>query len=95
MSSAYPGLAYLVACYFHQDWNLDGGSAAAVLDEFRAAEESEIVCEAKEDAAELIARELPDDELMGVLEEMGMDYSPDSEGLTATDWLRLVIARLG
>jgi CdiI immunity protein len=88
------GLRYLVGTYFHQDWDLEGDSAVEVLDVFLAAEPPETRAAAREDAEALLAEDLDDDELAARLEEMGLVYSPELDGLTHREWLALVVERL-
>jgi hypothetical protein len=89
------GLPYLIGTYFHQDWDLDGDSAAAVLDFFVESEEPETRVTVREDAEALLAEGLDDDELAARLEAMGLTYySPEVDGLTHREWLALVVERL-
>jgi contact-dependent growth inhibition (CDI) system CdiI-like immunity protein len=89
------GLRYLIGTYFHQDWDLEGDSAAEVLEAFAAAEVPETRAAAREEADALLAEGLDDDELAARLEEMGLVYySPETDGLTHREWLALIVERL-
>jgi hypothetical protein len=89
------GLRYLIGTYFHQDWDVEGDSAADVLDAFAAAEAPETRTAVREDAEALLAEDLDDDDLAARLEEMGLvSYSPEADGLTHREWLALVAERL-
>ena len=85
-------LQYLVAAYFHLDWDIEGPTAEAVVDRFAADENETTVREAYEGAAELLTR--TDDELAAQLDAWRIGYDPAGEGRTNREWLELVRARL-
>ncbi len=90
-----PPLEYMCRGYFHQDWDLEGPNAAAVLDSFGSQDSLEQVQGAHDAATELLGRGLSDEELKTEVEAAGLDeYDPEGEGMTHRQWLELVVARL-
>lgn len=92
-SGAHPNLEYLCSAYFHQDWDLDGDTAAAVLDVF-SEDELETVVGARDGAAELLASDTSEEELAATLHRAGLGYGPAYEDMTHRRWLGLVVERL-
>lgn len=88
-----PALEYFCKAYFNQDWDLWGPNARAVLDLF-ASQDHHRVAEVRDAAADLLSRELSDDELARELDAAGLEYAPDFEGMTHREWLTLVVERL-
>jgi len=88
-----PDLQYLCMGYFNQDWDLQGETAAAVLDGF-SADSIERVVGARDAAARLLAEDLSEKDLAAELERAGLDYAPDYEGMNHREWLELVVDRL-
>jgi len=89
-----PELAHLAAAYFHQDWMLEAPDAESVLDHFASRNRPENIAGAREGAAELLTRNLPEPELAALLRQAGLAYSPESDGRNYRDWLELVVRRL-
>jgi len=88
-----PNLEYLCGAYFHQDFDLYGDTAAAVLDTF-AADALERVVGARDAAAELLASDTSEEELAATLHRAGLGYGPAYEDMTHRQWLELVVERL-
>ena len=84
---------YLVKGYFHQDWQIEGENARAVLD-FFASSDPHMVAGARDAAADMLARNLAEQELEAELEAAGLDYYPPGDGMTYREWLELVVERL-
>ena len=93
MPSPDPDLQYLCMGYFNQDWDLQGETAAAVLDGF-SADSMERVVGARDAAARLLAEDLSEKNLAAELERAGLEYGPDYEGMNHREWLELVVDRL-
>ena len=83
----------LVKGYFHQDWDLSGPNAKAVLEEF-ARNEPDDVAGAREAAAALLDSGRDEDELAHELETFGLHYDPEIDGLTHREWLQLIVRTL-
>jgi len=88
-----PNLEYLCGGYFHQDWDLAGENAAAVLDSF-SGDSLERVVGARDAAAELLASDASEEELVATLHRAGLGYGPAYEDMTHRQWLELVVERL-
>jgi CdiI immunity protein len=86
-------LDYLVGAYFHQDWKIEGEKVEDVLDLF-ARNDPHRVLAARDEAASLLERALPEDELGADLRARGLQYRPEGDGLTHREWLELVIRQL-
>jgi CdiI immunity protein len=86
-------LDYLVGCYFHLDWRLEGETVEDVLDLF-ARSDPHRVLPARDEAASLLEQGLPEDELGTDLRARGLQYRPEGDGLTYREWLELVIRQL-
>lgn len=91
--SRNPYLEYLIGTYFHQDWDVDGPDAQAVLDVF-AENPRERLLGARDGAAELLASALPEEELEAELVSAGLEYHPPGAGMTHREFLDLVVERL-
>ncbi len=61
------GLPYLLACWFHQDWDIEGRTAAEVVRTFCREERPEDVLAALRDTQRLLDRDLSEDELAAEL----------------------------
>ena len=62
-SDAFPALDHLLSAYFHQDWEEDHGTAAAVLREFAATTRRPEVSAAADDVDRFLAASDPGSDL--------------------------------
>jgi hypothetical protein len=91
-----PDLTYLVKGYFHQDWDVEGESADAIVDKVIDQEVESVVADIKADLDSLAAESLSEEALEQRLVDLGLDYyAPDAEGLTYQQWLQRVRERFG
>jgi uncharacterized membrane protein len=81
----------LLKGYFHQDWTLDGKTALEVLQSFRDDEPEPVVRQARQEAADLLAKNLDEAALENELERRGLQYYPPGDGLTHRAWLEQVV----
>jgi hypothetical protein len=82
-------LAYLLATYFHEDWNSVHTTWQAVVDDFAADDPATVA--AVPDEIDRLLRSTSDQDLGAVLLDMGCAYAP-REGDRA--WLRAVGDRI-
>jgi hypothetical protein len=62
---------------FHEDWHLDAGSRADVVDDFVSTENPVFVERVVNDLRSLLADEVPEDELhQSMLREYGLSFDP-------------------
>lgn len=92
--SGIPPFEYLLKAYFHQDFDLEGPNAQAILDHFAEENPLEEVSEARASASLLLARGLSEEELEEELVAIGLEYHPPGDGMTHAQWLELVVERL-
>src|SRR5262245_9571771 len=93
--SETPSFDYLLGTYFHQDWPLiEGPTTDAVLERFAREDLPETVVSARDEALSLIAQASSEDELASELLSRRLNYLPEADGLTYTEWLRGVVERL-
>jgi len=93
--SETPSFDYLLATYFHQDWpDIEGSTTDAVLERFAREDSSETVASARDEAVSLLAQAASEDELASELRFRRLNYRPEADGLTYTQWLRGVVERL-
>ena len=79
-------LEHLMGAYFHQDWDLDGGSVSDTVEAFAVGSPDRVV-PAMSDIDELLALELPEGGLRDVLEGMGCDYYAGDSDQDYRTWL--------
>ena len=83
-----PGLAQLLAGYYHQDWQQDHATPDAALHAFARDASPDTVASAADDIARLVGVGFDDAALTRVLAD-GFDcnYVPVANGLTPEGWL--------
>jgi hypothetical protein len=92
----YPELYQFFAGYFYQGWvsdyrwDLSEPSFKAVVRHFRAVNPPSVVEAVRTQLDELIALEDNNDDLAGVLFELGSGFNPGFEGLSESDWLKQI-----
>jgi phenylalanyl-tRNA synthetase beta subunit len=90
MRMSLPTFAGVCSCYFHQDWELDDPTAEAVVRRYlRDADPREIELLIAE-IDEFLKLEMTDEERQVVLEDLGCEYYPPSDGLTFSKWLHQI-----
>jgi CdiI immunity protein len=87
-----PPFELLVKGYFHEDWDLEGPTAQAILRKFAEKEPRDDVIGARDAAAALLRA--TESERRRELDSLGLHYDPEFEGLTHTQWLELVFETL-
>ncbi len=94
-SRNYPDLYQFLACYFHQDWDLDSATWQGAVLQFVQEFSSEDVCAARKQLDRLLDCDLNETELSKtLLHELGCYYDPTPDGMSFTDWLRLIREQL-
>ena len=83
-------LRYLVAAYFHQDWNIETPTLRGVLELFAREEPEELVRGARDEAVALLAGDLDDEAIEQILDDFGLAVDPPAHGLSYGRWLALV-----
>jgi hypothetical protein len=84
-------LGPLFGGYFHEDWDLEGSTPAAVLDKFVDGNPTQLVrdvCDAVED---LLALRLSEPETERILADAGLAYHPPGFGMSYRDFLAFVV----
>lgn len=66
-------LAYFVSAYFHQDWDLDGGTVSDTVTQFMS-EPAELTTACADQIEVLVRRDLAERGLRGQLAAWGCDY---------------------
>jgi hypothetical protein len=89
----YPALEQFAGGYLHQDWRLDYDNAWEALDDFIDGQ-PELVTPLSRELKSLLAKQLTDEELAGVLVTHGADHIPRGTDGTAKGWLQEVAARV-
>lgn len=84
----YPALSQLLSCYFHQDWGLESASPRDAVDRYRESETTETVQRAAAELDRLLAGDLDDPALSGLLMDLGSYYDPADDDIPARAWLR-------
>ena len=82
-----------MGAYFHQDWDLDGGSVSDTVDAF-AVGAPDRVGPAMAEIDELLALEVPEGGLRDALEGMGCDYHAGDSDSDYRRWLVSIRERL-
>jgi hypothetical protein len=87
-ATQYPGLAQLLAGFYHQDWQQDHATPDAALHAFARDASPDTVASAADDIARLVGVGFDDAALTRVLAD-GFDcnYVPVANGLTPEGWL--------
>jgi hypothetical protein len=80
---------------FHEDWQLDAGSRAGVVDDFVSTENLVFVAGVVTDLRSLLAEEIPEDELhRSILREYGLSFDPWKHEISMDEWLRGLLREL-
>jgi hypothetical protein len=87
-------IALLFGGYFHQDWMIEGPDAGTVIRKFTEESEKEDVRRAKEEAEALLSADFDEARLARILNEMGLYYLPQADGMSYRDWLTFVVETL-
>ena len=87
-------LANFLGAYFHQDWALDAASADEVIEGFVRDDGPDRARELAAEIERLLATETSERALEESLRKMGCYYCFKSDGLSASEWLRRVRAKL-
>ena len=84
----YPSLAYLLRCYFNQDFEIIFGSAAETLAAYRSTESAEEQRQMKTEVENLLALSLTEEELQDILlNRMDCSYYYLNEWNSSKEWL--------
>ena len=86
-------LAYLMSAYFHQDWDLDGGTVTDTVDQF-SGEPADLRGACADQIAEIVRRDLPEGELREQLVAWGCDYRAGDTDEDYRRWLLDVRAHI-
>ena len=82
--------------YFHQDWDIDGASDKAVVEYFTTNETTESIRLVRDDLKLLVeGYKDKDDGLAQKLSKLGNEYYYQADNLSATQWVKKIIAFLG
>jgi hypothetical protein len=79
-------LKYLMGAYFHQDWDLDGGTVSDTVSAFLD-ERRDLVSSCADQIDALLAQDLVEGELAAVLDEWGSDYHAGDTDADHREWL--------
>jgi len=63
----FPNLAYLLSCYYHQDWLDEWGSESKLISHFAKTNPAEMVSGCVEEIGEIIKSEMTDEAVLAVL----------------------------
>ena len=66
-------LKYLMGAYFHQDWDMDGGTVSDAVSSFLT-ERRELVLSCADEIDGLLAQDFGQGELEALLDDWGSDY---------------------
>lgn len=91
--SDFEALRELLGTYLHQDWHCDYTTVWQAVAAF-ARDEPDQVPKLKSELARIIAAGKTEEELSELFDELGSDYWPPGGGLTHSDWLIELRARL-
>jgi CdiI immunity protein len=92
----YPDLFSFFGVRFHQDWDLDARDDSGVIDDFLNEEPGEFIDAVRHEIRALIELDLSESELQeAVWRDLGCYYDPTPSGLSMTQWVQTVAARLG
>ncbi|WP_338457899.1 contact-dependent growth inhibition system immunity protein [Pantoea sp. Nvir] len=87
-SDRYPSLAYLLRCYFNQDFDLLFGGAEGAIAAYKAQETSEEQLQMKKEIEHLLRLSLTDDELNDILlNTFDCNYYYPNEWNSSKEWL--------
>lgn len=86
-------LEHLMGAYFHQDWDLDGGTVHDTVDAFVAGSPAR-VAPAMSEIDEVIARPFPEGGLRDFLEGLGCQYFAGDTDDDYRHWLADILERL-
>ena len=82
----------LVACYFHEDWDIEGPTVEAVIDTYLRGASPEEVQEALSEIELLLTQ--PEADVAERLDNWYLAYDYTVDRMDAHDWLRRVEAQL-
>ena len=94
MTEAESSLGSLLGGYFHQDWDIEGPNAEAVIRRFASENLREDVVTAKDEAQALLAAGLGEHELAATVKALGQDYLPEADGMSYRRWLEFIVEAL-
>ena len=80
-------LEYLMSAYFHQDWDVDGGTTSDTVARFLS-ESSGLTTACADEIDELLRRDLAEGELEQQLDAWGCDYRAGDCDAAYRVWLR-------
>lgn len=82
-------MKFLLSAYFHEDWDLDGGDPALMLEKFLASyADSDTALNAADEIDQYLALGYSNEKIeVDLLYEFGCYYSPSSDGIPAREWL--------
>ena len=87
------GLEYLMGAYFHQDFDMDGGTSADTVASFTR-ERTQIVRDCVNDIEVLLSKPLAEGELEAQLDAWGCAYRAGETDQDYRDWLGAVRGQL-
>jgi hypothetical protein len=80
---------------FHEDWQLDAGSRADVVDDFVSTESPVFIEAVVADLRSLLAEDIPEDDLhQSILREYGLSFDPWKHEISTDEWLRGLLREL-
>jgi CdiI immunity protein len=88
------GLEPLFGGYFHQDWDLEGGTPAEVIERFVTENPRGVVRGVRDEVRRLLAQGLSESETERILADAGLAYHPPSGGMTYSAFLAFVLQQL-
>lgn len=89
----YSALAQFFGCNFHEDWQLDGHTAASVVKRFLFESSVSEIVKVITELEDLLEKIVDDKALEAALMwEFGCTYSPAIDGLSEREWLVKTLA---
>lgn len=86
-------LEHLMGAYFHQDWDLDGGTVHDTVDAFAAGSPARVE-PAMSDIDQVLELDLREGQLRSLLQSMGCEYFAGDTDDDYRNWLADIRARL-
>ena len=85
-----PAMTHFFTCYFHEDLMLEVPDAESAINSYLDDESPSSIMKTINELEDLLKTDHLEEELTGILNELGCRYSPAFQGMSNIEWLRWI-----